>query len=223
MNNFEFSESIEGFDVHINNSIPGYDNLLKQTILLSNHWLNDDNLKVIDIGGSTGKLLNAIQKTSKITVSNKFINVDPTIFHNQISNDLITFINTDAQQYISKLSDKVQIFLSLFTLQFLSDEKRIEILNLVSQKIAQTGAFFVAEKFYIDDSEYQELYSVVLREMKRNFFSDSAILDKDYKLLKHLKLKKENEFLEEMHDYGFKCKKYWQSLHFNAFICTKME
>lgn len=222
MNNiFEFSNTRGGFDSHISNSIPGYDNLLNQTIILANHWLNDDALKVLDIGGSTGKLLNAIQQTSGINTPDKFINIDPTVFNDQIDNNLITFINQDANEYLTTLNEKIQIAFSLFTLQFTSSDIRQSIINCLSNIISNDGAFFIAEKFYMDDSEYQELYSVVLRQLKRDTFSDPDILDKDYKLLKHLKLKKECEFITQMNDLGFKCAKYWQSLHFNAFICTR--
>ena len=220
-NKFEFSESKEGFDNHINNSIPGYDVLLNQTTILANHWLNDDELKVIDIGGSTGKLLNNIQQMSGIEIMNKFINIDPTVFKYQVENKYISFINVDANNYLENTNDKLQIAFSLFTLQFLNNENRQKIISEVSNKLDSNGAFFIAEKFYIEDSEYQELYSVTLREIKRNKFSDPDILNKDYKLLKHLKLKKEKDFYDEMSSYGFTCIKYWQSLHFNAFICTK--
>ena len=222
-NKFIFADSKEGFDNHINDSIPGYDVLLRQTTILANHWLNDDSRKVIDIGGSTGKLLNEVQKLSEIEIQDKFINIDPTEFKDRVDNKYVSFKNTGAYEYVSKLdeTDEIQIAFSLFTLQFLSPNCRRDVIQAVTNKLSDRGAFFISEKFYLEDSEYQELYSVVLREMKRNNFSDSSILDKDYKLLKHLKLKKETEFLEEMNSYGYKCNKYWQSLHFNAFICTK--
>lgn len=222
MNNvFEFSDSEEGFDTHILNSIPGYSTLLEQTVVLTNHWLNDDNLPVIDIGGSTGKLLDVIQKRNEINVHNKFINVDPTKFDKQINNPLITFVTNDAQDYLKTVDVPVQIFISMFTLQFLKKEDRKTVFQQVADKISEDGAFFIAEKFYMETSEYQELYSVVLRDIKREHFSDQSILDKDKKLLKHLKLKTEKEFLAELDMFGFKATKYWQSLHFNAFICEK--
>lgn len=220
-NKFEFSESKEGFDIHIIKSIPGYDVLVEQTTILANHWLNEDALPVIDIGGSTGKLLNLIQKKNDIKVKNKFFNIDPTTFEDKISNQYITFINDDAQNYLKTVKSPVQLFFSIFTLQFLSSSNRALILSQISEKLSADGAFIIAEKFYMQDSEYQELYSVVLRDIKRDHFSDSSILDKDKKLLKHLKLKKECEFQQEMSDCGFKTTKYWQSLHFNAFICVR--
>ena len=109
-NKFEFSESEEGFDNHIINSIPGYGTLLEQTVILANHWLNEDSLSVIDIGGSTGKLLNAIQKKNNICVMNKFFNVDPTLFEEQIKNPYINFINDDAQDYLKTVKSPVQLF-----------------------------------------------------------------------------------------------------------------
>lgn len=220
INKFEFNESKGGFDSHIKNSIPAYDVLVQETTILANHWLNDDSLPVIDIGGSTGKLMDLIQQKSQINTPNKFFSIDPTVFE-WVANESIIHVNEEAQKYIQTITQPIQIAFSLFTLQFLTNDIRYQILSEISDRLSSNGAFFVAEKFYMEDSEYQELYSVVLREMKRTSFKDADILDKDYKLLKHLKLRKEIEFIKEMREHGFRCMKYWQSLHFNAYICTK--
>jgi hypothetical protein len=221
-NKFEFSEAKEGFDNHIYQSIPGYDSLFNLTVNLSHHWLNEDSLPVIDIGGSTGKLLNKVQLDTDIKIKNKFFNIDPTIFESSIDNNLVTFIHENAQDYLKTIRNKAQIFYSIFTLQFLGSYERQLLLSLMVDKLDDDGAIFIAEKFYMDTPEYQELYSVILKQMKREHFSDTDILDKDNKLLKHLKLKTENEFITEMNNAGLKCTKYWQSLHFNSYICTKV-
>lgn len=222
-NRFEFADATGGFDNHILNTIPGYDTLLNLTVNLSNHWINEDDLPIIDIGGSTGKLLSAVQMNTGINVKDKFYVVDPTEFKDQkTDNQYISFIKDDAENYLKTVTKQVQIFYSVFTLQFLSKPCREMILAQVSEKMSDDGAFFVAEKFYTDDSEYQELYSVILRDMKRKHFSDKDILDKDKKLLKHLKLRKECDFIEEMERNKLKPVKYWQSLHFNAYICGKI-
>lgn len=222
-NKFIFAESEGGFDNHILNSIPGYDAFLKETVTISHHWINDDSLPVIDIGGSTGKLLDAVQRSTDVCVKNKFFNVEPTEFDTKVKNDYIVHINDVGQHYIETIHDPVQLFFSIFTLQFLGSANRTKILKDVSSKLGDDGAFIVAEKFFIEDSEYQELFSVVLRQLKRSHFSSDEILEKDVALLKHLKLKTEKSFIEEMNDHNFKVVKYWQSLHFNAFICTKIK
>ena len=220
INNFEFSTSAGGFDSHILNSIPGYSTLLDEIVLLSHHWINEEFFPVIDIGGSTGKLLDAIQKSTGITTADKFFNVDPTPFDTKVDNDLINHIKMPAQDYLSSVKLPVELFLSIFTLQFLNSGDRHKIMQHVSDTMSKDGAFIIAEKFYIEDSEYQELFSVILRALKRKSFADQDILDKDVKLLKHLKLKKEEEFLQEMDSYGLKPTKFFQSLHFCGFICT---
>jgi len=220
LNNFEFSTSTGGFDAHILNSIPGYGTLLDEIVLLSHHWINEGFFPVIDIGGSTGKLLDAIQKSTGITTADKFFSVDPTTFDTKVNNDLITHIKMPAQDYLNSVKLPVELFFSIFTLQFLDSDARDKILQHVSDNMSKDGAFIIAEKFYMEDSEYQEVFSVILRDLKRKSFSDQDILDKDVKLLKHLKLKTEKEFLQEMHSYRLKPTKFFQSLHFNGYICT---
>jgi hypothetical protein len=221
-NKFIFSESTSGFDLHITNSIPGYNTLIELTSMLSSHRINEDNKPVIDIGGSTGKLLNLVQQTCDINIHNKLFNVDPTTFNDKVNNNLITFIEDEAQYYLNSVKD-VQVFFSIFTLQFLSGQKRKQVLQLMYDKLDSNGVVFIAEKFFIESSEFQELFSVVLRNLKLKHFEPLEILEKDFLLLKHLKLKTETEFLYELSSVGFKVKKYWQSLHFNGYICEKNE
>ena len=221
-NKFEFSEVSGGFDTHILNSIPGYGTLLNLTIKLSNQWINEDDLPIIDIGGSTGKLLDLIQKDSGLEVKNKFYVIDPTDFKvDKVTNKCVSFVHDDAQNYLKYIDKNIQICYSIFTLQFLSSYDRHELLTQISEKLDDDGIFFIAEKFYNEDSKFQELFSVILRDIKRSSFTDTEILDKDKKLLKHLKLKTELEFIEEMNNYNMEPIKYWQSLHFNGYVCRK--
>ena len=57
---FSFAEHAAGFDNHIRNSIPGYDELISECIALSRRFIQCGT-RVVDIGCSTGRLLRSIR------------------------------------------------------------------------------------------------------------------------------------------------------------------
>ena len=64
MTDFTFAHREEGFDEHINWSIRGYSDLLKDVIAFSRYFVEDDT-NVVDIGCSTGKVTQALMEYNK--------------------------------------------------------------------------------------------------------------------------------------------------------------
>ena len=60
MPKFTFANDEEGFDEHIQLSIPGYIDLWRDILQFSQYFVEDETT-VVDIGCSTGKLLKAMQ------------------------------------------------------------------------------------------------------------------------------------------------------------------
>jgi hypothetical protein len=219
-NKFKYAE-LPDFDKHISNSIPGYDTLVDLTVSLSNHYINESNRYVVDIGSSTGKLLDKVQRDTNISLPNKFFNVDPADFNSTIINRIVNNVKGTGQYFYENHQEETELCYSLFTLQFCNSSERKELLTAIVNNLHQDGAFFIAEKVYQQQAETQELYSCALRKTKLNSFSGEEIVNKDYELLRSLKLKTEQDLLKELRSYNLTVVKYWQSLHFNAYICTK--
>ena len=59
----------EGFDKHIEKSIRGYSNLMNDVISFSRYFIEND-INVIDIGCSTGKMTNLIDYNKDHTTAN---------------------------------------------------------------------------------------------------------------------------------------------------------
>ena len=63
-NDFTFAHRDEGFDTHIDKSIRGYQDMLKEVVSFSRYFI-EDGTYVLDIGCSTGKLTDRIIKANK--------------------------------------------------------------------------------------------------------------------------------------------------------------
>ena len=75
-NDFTFAHRDEGFDLHIDKSIRGYQDMLKDVVSFSRYFV-EDGTYVLDIGCSTGKLTDRIIKANKdIAPSAHYVGVE---------------------------------------------------------------------------------------------------------------------------------------------------
>ena len=154
MADFTFAHREEGFDVHINNSIRGYSDLLQDTISLSRYFI-EDNTIVLDIGCSTGKLTEAMLKHNiDHCASAKWVGVEIADgFKKDLDKRQAKLIkeghNVEFKHPvdIKKYRDwgNTSLVTSIFTLQFMSKKDRMEIIKNIYAGLNEGGAFIFAE------------------------------------------------------------------------------
>ena len=204
---FDFA-TIDDFDKHIELSIPNYSGLQDVLTALFKEYMPPRGL-CVDLGCSTGSLI----KKLRDEVDANYIGIDVIKMPHACD---FRFLQMNAASYLvgEKFCDAV---FSIFTLQFLNPTERKETLRELKRLIAQGATVFVAEKFFIDDSRID---SVMRREhyrVKRDGFTDTEIMDKDYQLLGSMFCKKESELLQELKELGSPSR-IWQSYNFGAWI-----
>jgi SAM-dependent methyltransferase len=120
--NFSF-DTIDNFEEHIETSVPGYKQLNEYIISILGYFLN--NSKLVDIGCSTGYLLN---KISFFYPDNELIGLDisQNLFNQAKINDKISLVEFDLNK---EELIKADVYTSIFTLQFLPITTRIKIIK----------------------------------------------------------------------------------------------
>ena len=213
---FDFSK-VDNFDKHINMSIPHYDTLIKNFSGLINYYSQFES-NVLDLGCSTGSLLGALQKKDSCT----YIGVDKIHFkENNAPQKNWIFVQEDIENYLSSnLFASYSVISSVFTLQFLSRQKRKNVLNYIKQHINNDTVFLVSEKVYLKDAVLQTLIHKLHLEQKRKSFHDTEILDKELQLMNSMFCLSEEELYEELQILG-NVTKIWQSYNFMGFVITK--
>jgi len=220
---FTFATAEEGFDNHIENSIRGYSNLWNDILKLSRYFVEDDTC-VVDIGCSTGKLIEKMCVQNKEFAPNANyigIEVEEEFFANYKLNEnlRIEYIKEDIRNYQFK---NCSLVTSIFTLQFMSLKDRMEVIKKIYSGLNSGGGFIFSEKIISDQSQIQEMLTFIYYDYKKEYFTEKEILDKEVLLRNMMKPYKLKEIILMCEDVGFTCiQQFWQNFNFIAFIAIK--
>jgi len=206
-------DTIINFDNHIAQSIPNYHTLSEAICDLSSYFMTDDT-QVIDIGCSTGKLLERLPHRGKKIGIDISENLLPE------SHDQVLYVRKDLRT-ASEFA-KSSLILSIFTLQFVPLEDRPRILSVIYDSLVDGGAFIWAEKVHEEQGELERVVNGAHYDFKRKAFSAEQILDKERDLRSMMKVNSSmrNQVLAK--NAGFTVgTMFWKFFNFEAWIYIK--
>ena len=206
-------DTIQNFDEHIDQSIPNYNLLFDAVISLSKFFAMPDT-KIIDLGCSTGKLLNTIKHDGEKIGVDISDNLLPE------SNNDVTFLKQNIETFNDYYNSS--LVTSIFTLQFMPKASRQKVLNQIYDGLNLGGAFIWAEKVYAQNAIHQDLMSFCYYDFKQTHFSAKQILDKEQDLRTLLHSNTAQQNLELAKNAGFnnpQC--FWSFFNFLAWYFIK--
>jgi tRNA (cmo5U34)-methyltransferase len=206
-------ETINDFDDHIASSIPNYDLLYDSVLSLSKFFVVPET-NVIDLGCSTGKLLKEIEHLGQKIGIDKAENLLPR------DEKKTRFLECPIEHFTDYgISSLV---LSIFTLQFMPRESRLDVLCKIHDSLINKGAFIWAEKVYANGGIEQDLMNFAHYDFKRKNFTAEEILSKeeDLRSIMRLNTSDENERLAREAGFG-KGIKFWKFFNFEATLYIK--
>ena len=164
-------DTITDFDDHIAKSIPNYHLLNDSVRDLATFYAKED-FSIVDLGCSTGKLLESIPfEGTKLG-----IDISGNLLPD--SHDEVQYVQKDLRSF-KNLGKTPSLVISLFTLQFLPLADRPNILSLVYDELAEGGAFIWAEKVHEESGELERVMNSAYYDFKRLHFSASEIMKKE--------------------------------------------
>lgn len=222
--NFSF-DTISNFDDHIDMSIPNYSLLNEMICRIATYFIKDNSL-VIDLGCSTGKLLcNLNEHISNASVTYVGYDVSSNLIGQACVSQFrnVFFKMEDITKIRFEGTEKdVDLFLSIFTLQFIQVKDRLPLLCHMYDALNDGGALIIAEKVYAESGEIQDILNFVHYDFKLRQFSADEILKKQYDLRKIMHPISDEDNLHMLKCAGFsKVFPFWQSLLFKSWICIK--
>ena len=179
--NWRFDEKVVGvFDEHVNNSVPLY-KLFHENIVNMSVYFTQLNTNIIDIGTSTGVLLNKLYEINKsrnvnctgIDIEKAMIDECKSRYNN------LNFYVCDAVNYDYTNSSVITAMLSL---QFIQKNDRKKLLNKIYKEINDDGCLFIVEKIKSEIPDIHDIYNDLYYDFKRNNLDDNDILDKNQSL-----------------------------------------
>ncbi len=166
---FEFNESVtEVFEDMINRSVPGYESIIALTGLLASRYITSHS-NCYDLGCSLGAGLQSMVNGCNSNLERvKFIGVDNSaamvnackqlfINHYGASNN-IGIIQANIQDITM---EKASLVAMNFTLQFIEQSQRFNILQNIYNALNEGGAFILSEKISsADETTDQEMIAL---------------------------------------------------------------
>ena len=215
------------FDVHVKQSVPGYDRIQESVSELADFFC-EDGAVVIDLGCGTGESLSRIQRVVQ-DKSLQLIGVDE-------SSDMIQqamrktkgtnnfhFVNEKIESV--KLPEDSSLVLSILTLQFVSQRHRKAVLKKVYESLGNGGVFILVEKTYSKSGCVQEAFTQLYHDFKEREGLDAMeIREKDKSLrgvMRPLTVAENESILKEV---GFEnIEMFFRDLHFCGWLAFKEE
>ncbi|MEX0598333.1 MAG: methyltransferase domain-containing protein [Candidatus Paceibacterota bacterium] len=229
MSKFTFATREEGFDNHIDKSIRGYSDLWNDILKLSEYFVEDDT-DIVDIGCSTGKLLKKMKENNySFAPKASYIGVEiEESFYSEFDKDeeechytKPIYVRGDILNYSMY---NCSLVTSIFTLQFMSQKDRQNVIDRIYQGLNKGGAFIFAEKTLAESARMQDILTFTYYDYKKNFFGEKDILDKESELRHMLKPVTEAQIYESLYEAGFHedyVESFWKSHLFQGFIAIK--
>ena len=113
---------------------------------------------------------------------------------------------------------------SIFTLQFIPEHQRRDVIKKIYDGLRYGGAFVFAEKTASDNPRIQEIRTFTYYDYKREHFTADDILDKERQLRHMMKLNTRQELMSMCACAGFgfsSIDSFWQNHGFTGFIALK--
>lgn len=228
MAKFTFAQREEGFDNHIEQSIRGYNNLLTDVLKISEYFVEDESV-VVDIGCSTGKMLKTMIKQHTFASKASYVGIE-------IEDDFYKEYGKDEREYNNLQyfrgdvrdfefgTEECSLVTSIFTLQFMPEDQRLDVIKQIYKGLKWGGAFVFAEKTMAESPKIQEIKTFTFYDYKRQYFTSDDILDKEQTLRHMMKLNTRKELVNMCATAGFsfdKIDSFWQNHAFTGFIAIK--
>jgi len=228
MTKFTFATRNEGFDNHINASIRHYGDLWNDVLSMSQYFVEDDT-NVVDIGCSTGKLLKAMIKQNTFAPRANYIGVEieedfyagfEEDMRDEVLNKRLTYKTCDVRSF--SFNFNCSLVTSIFTLQFMPQRDRHDVIARIYDGLHEGGAFIFAEKTVASSARIHEIRTFTYYDFKRESFSTEDIMDKERTLRHMMKPNTRQELLDMVDDAGFRqVDSFWQNHAFTGFIAIK--
>lgn len=230
-NDFTFGHREEGFDTHIDLSIRHYSTLHSDVVNLSKYFV-ENNTRVVDIGCSTGKTIQAmIEQNHESSPNAQYVGVEyAPVFQDKMKErehilsgqgHCVCFLNKDIIHY---RFENCNLITSIFTLQFMQPLWREKVLQNIYNGLNKGSAFLFAEKTLASDSRIQDMMTSTYYEYKSQHFTYEDIMEKEKTLRTMLKPMTWNDLIDLLVSVGFdrnKIQPFWQNHLFVGAIAVK--
>jgi tRNA (cmo5U34)-methyltransferase len=206
---WEFDDSVaEQFDQHVAQSIPSYRRVQDHTTKIADWFLTDGvDETVYDLGCATGTTIKRLIETRDRDDGVTYVGIDearPMLKQAEEKvgvYDGVRLVEEDLS--INPQFPNASLIISLFTLSFLPENDRKEILAAAYEDLDNGGALIFVEKTYPQYSRFQALFREHYFDYKQQHFEPEEVVSKAKSLRGQLRPLTKAEYREMLTEAGF--------------------
>jgi len=228
IHNFVFDQEVaDVFDDMIKRSVPGYSSIINMIGCLAEQFVVADS-RCYDLGCSLGSTTLSMRdrinrpgvKIIAVDNSEAMINKCRSKISGSESGTTVELICDDIQNI--KIEQASLVVLN-FTLQFIDQDKRADLLQRIYDGLLKGGALVISEKIAFEDSREQAFQENLHYTFKKlNGYTDLEISQKRMALEKILVADTLGEHRDRLQSVGFDHTKVWfQCFNFASMIALK--
>jgi tRNA (cmo5U34)-methyltransferase len=206
---WEFDDSVaEQFDQHVAQSIPSYRRVQDHTTKIADWFLTDGvDETVYDLGCATGTTIKRLIETRDRDDGVTYVGIDearPMLKQAEEKvgvYDGVRLVEEDLS--INPQFPNASLIISLFTLSFLPEIDRKEILAAAYEDLDNGGALIFVEKTYPQYARFQALFREHYFDYKQQHFEPDEVISKAKSLRGQLRPLTKTEYRDILTEAGF--------------------
>ncbi|MCK7458098.1 carboxy-S-adenosyl-L-methionine synthase CmoA [Idiomarina aminovorans] len=219
---------VEVFPDMINRSVPGYSSILQTLPQLVSQYVQP-NSHLYDLGCSLGAATLAMRKGCERTKHCKIIGIDnaqPMIERAQLHLDGYRSdvpVELICQDLTATTIENASVVVLNFTLQFIPEDKRGEVIQNIFNGMNKGGALLISEKIRHPDTQMNDRLIDLHHDFKRaNGYSELEISQKRAAIENVMKVDTLEAHQQRFEKAGFKHSTVWfQCFNFAAMLAVK--
>lgn len=229
---FEFNQTVaDVFDDMVSRSVPFYNEIHRLITDYSNYFTHHDKENVIwDLGCSTGTTIGILdQHLQENQKTCRFVGVDNSSPMIEKATQKLNNLNVEKVKLLCgniedvKLDDNVDMIIMNYTLQFIREDLRPQILKNIYKSLRPGGVFILSEKINTNDSTFHQLITDLYYDYKRRQgYSELEISQKREALENVLVPLTPNQQINLLHEAGFNhVEQAFRWYNFTSYIALK--
>lgn len=206
---WEFDDDVaEQFDKHVSQSIPSYRNIQHHVTKIADWFLSDGQKETIyDLGCATGTTIKHLIEKRKRNDEIRYVGIDEARPMLKQAEDKLGIYDSvrlvEEDLTVNPQFPNASLIISLFTLSFLSEDDRQEVLTAAYESLDSGGALIFVEKTYPEYSRFQAMYREHYFDYKQQHFAPSEVVDKAKSLRGQLRPLTRDEYRMMLQQSGF--------------------
>ena len=225
LSNFNFNNDVSTiFDKHVRDSIPFYDEIQKNMVLLSDYFLTKNSV-FYDLGCSTGETLFNIltRHKSKDIV---FYGIDTSehmlkqAYLKLPKNDDVVLIQDDILSFV--MPQKSDLVVLNLVLHFIPKEMRFDLIKKIQINMNKGSALIIVDKCFASSSQFQYMFDCSYHDLKEiQGLTNDEIRKKEQSIRGVLTPFYIEDYLNIFSQLNLKSEVFYKNFGFTGFICIK--